>query len=290
MSDTPKRGRPVRYIPTGEFFRTIYDACEAKKVSYNAVWESCNGRRQTKRWEYAGPPVKLGKAAMWSPEEDEVLRAHTGELARDFVHLLPGRTIQSIQQRVRYLAKKRVQLEKYEDARRRPLTEETAYQCRIEYADKRAIGYTPEQALAWVAEANDRDIEIVRDVLFNPAYDKQVGACRRKYEDPDYVEAPRKIYTRSDYALAGESLGALHEELDKQTEKKTRKKGTRGNPTPVIGTNIVTGEVVFFPSLAATAIAGFNPECVSKCLNGKAKAHQDHTWARAKDHQGGERE
>lgn len=47
---------------------------------------------------------------------------------------------------------------------------------------------------------------------------------------------------------------------------------------PVIGTNLKTGSETEFVSVNSTAEAGFSPQNISACLNGRRKTHANHTW------------
>lgn len=147
------------------------------------------GAINNKRLAVGGNPRRGAKP--WSPEEDELIRS-SGDMSLSEVRekLLPHRTLGGIRLRrvsLGVICKREEIDHNYTDIsvkqrrRRRPLTDETAYQVRIEYADKRRIGYTDEEAVEWCAEANDRDADIIRDVLTNHLYDAQVEACKRKY-------------------------------------------------------------------------------------------------------------
>lgn len=46
----------------------------------------------------------------------------------------------------------------------------------------------------------------------------------------------------------------------------------------VVGTNIKTGEKIYFDGVNKTADAGFQPSCVSNCCNGKRKTHGGYIW------------
>ena len=46
----------------------------------------------------------------------------------------------------------------------------------------------------------------------------------------------------------------------------------------VIGTCLKTGREMEFPSVNATHEAGFSPQNISACLNGRRKTHANHTW------------
>lgn len=50
--------------------------------------------------------------------------------------------------------------------------------------------------------------------------------------------------------------------------------------TAVVGTCIETGEKLFFEKLNGVSERGFQPSCVSCCINGKAKQHKGYRWAR----------
>lgn len=259
----------VRCITTGEVFSSISEASLAKDLSYSSIWMCCKGQQSSAKglsWEYIGPVGKWGgPGRRWMPEEDAIIREHSRENARAFQHLLPTRSLESITQRKRALIKD-LAVKEYEDQENRPLTDETAYQCRIEYADKLARGYTPEEAIRWVAEANERTVEIVRDAIFNPAHDAQVEACKRKYTDP------------KDGIAEGYDLAEILAELDSRfAEIKTN------GQTPVIGTNLRTGKMLGFMSISATRTAGFNPTNVTECVKGKKKSHHGFKWEKASE-------
>lgn len=48
----------------------------------------------------------------------------------------------------------------------------------------------------------------------------------------------------------------------------------------IVGTNIATGETVFFESLNDAKSKGFCPTCIAKCINNKIKKHKGHLWKR----------
>lgn len=47
---------------------------------------------------------------------------------------------------------------------------------------------------------------------------------------------------------------------------------------PVIGTNIETGEDIYFEKLNDVALQGFQPSCVSNCCKGKREQHKGYRW------------
>lgn len=47
---------------------------------------------------------------------------------------------------------------------------------------------------------------------------------------------------------------------------------------PCIGTNVLTGEQVYFDSTLEAQKAGFHRGSISDCCNGKGKVHKGHTW------------
>lgn len=49
---------------------------------------------------------------------------------------------------------------------------------------------------------------------------------------------------------------------------------------PVVGTNIKTGEQIFFKSVNSVKEKGFLPSMVSRCINGKRNEHHGYTWER----------
>lgn len=48
--------------------------------------------------------------------------------------------------------------------------------------------------------------------------------------------------------------------------------------TPVIATNIKTGETLSFPKLNDVSKKGFQPSCVSNCCKGKRMTHKGYYW------------
>lgn len=46
----------------------------------------------------------------------------------------------------------------------------------------------------------------------------------------------------------------------------------------VVATSIKTGDVLFFKGVNETAKYGFQPSCVSNCINGKRKTHGGYIW------------
>ena len=221
-------------------------------------------RAQKKGWPM-GNNAGRGK---WTEEELEIV-VHNAHLPSEEIQkLLPGRTIHAINIKRSLIGALRGYAHPDTVERScRPLTDETAYQCRIEYSQKREYGYTHEQAVRWVAEANERDIDIVRDILTNPKYDAQVEECRQKIARMVAIEMP-------DMDEASDMLRRLVEAGPKQS----------GYVVAVVGTNIKTGEKVHFPSLKAAGLAGFSPDCISGCLRGKNKSHRGYIWERLKDY------
>lgn len=258
-----KRGTPIKCTTTGEIFPSIEDAAAAKRTTYSSIKKCLDGERDSVRglsWEIVERPTS---GTPWKPEELAVLEAHRGEDVATYMHLIPGRSKKAIRLKVLGNAPRYQRIEQYENRARRPLTEETAYQCRIEYEDKIARGYTPEQAFRWVAEANERDLDIVKDAILNPAHDAQVEECKRKYTDPDVLD---------DYAEVTEE-GVL-EALKRLGEAE------HGVSVPVVGTNITTGEQIVFRQQQDVAAMGFNPGRVSECITGKRRSHKGYTWER----------
>ena len=135
--------------------------------------------------------VRRGNGKKWTPEEDAILLKYRTMYASDIAELLPGRSINSINQRRRILGtatlkpRRDVPHKKNQKVRPdRPITEETAYHIRKDYAAKRKLGYTHERAIKWLVEANERREDIIIDLLENPIYDAQVKAHEQK---PDYI-------------------------------------------------------------------------------------------------------
>ena len=218
-------------------------------------------RAQKKGWTLGG-----GYQTAWSGEELAILAENAHLPIEELQELLPGRTANSI----RIKAYKSDVTLGYSPQDRRPLTDETAYQCRIEYAQKREYGYTHEQAVRWVADANERDINIVRDLLENPKYDAEVEECRRK--------TVRMTMTATVFPDADE----VAEMLKLMTAGKSEWRDSM--ETPIVGTNIETGERIYFPSIKAADQAGFTYESISRCLRGRNRSHRGYTWERLKDY------
>lgn len=222
-------------------------------------------RAQKKGW----PLGRGGGWVKWTKEDTDVIIQNALLPTRELQKLLPHRTIHAI-------ALKRSQLgvltgytsDSIVERTRRPLTDETAYQCRIEYNQKRELGYSHEAAVAWVAEANERDIDIVRDLITNPKHDAQVEECRQKYvrlvmiEHPDEDEVAEMLRRLLDSGQVMHGHGEI----------------------PVVGTNKKTGEMVYFPSGKAAESAGFLQSGISGCLTGKCKSHKGYIWERLKDY------
>lgn len=221
-------------------------------------------RAQKKGW----PLGRGGGWVKWTKEDTDVIIQNALLPTRELQKLLPHRTIHAI-------ALKRSQLgvltgytsDGIVERTRRPLTDETAYQCRIEYNQKRELGYSHEAAVAWVAEANERDIDIVRDLITNPKHDAQVEECRQKYVRLVMIEHP-------DEDEVAEMLKRLAEIGPKPS----------GHVVAVVGTNLSTGEKLYYPTIKAASCAGFDADAISKCVSGKQKSHKGYIWERLKDY------
>lgn len=61
--------------------------------------------------------------------------------------------------------------------------------------------------------------------------------------------------------------------------KQNARKGQRRLWLPVIGQNVITGEVIRFTNLNDTKRAGFQPSCVCNCCKGKRKTHKGYRWS-----------
>lgn len=223
-------------------------------------------RAQKKGWPM-GNNAGRGK---WTEEELEIV-VHNAHLPSEEIQkLLPGRTIHAINIKRSLIGALRGYAHPDMVERgRRPLTDETAYQCRIEYEQKREYGYTHDEAVLWVAEANERDVDIVRDILTNPKYDAEVEECRKKIARMVSTELP-------DMDEASDMLRRLVEAGPEQS-------GYTGEA--IVGTNIKTGEKVYFPSQRAAGLAGFSPNCISHCLGKRQKSHKGYIWERLKDYE-----
>lgn len=127
----------------------------------------------------------MGKQKAWTPEEDAILYANPDKCGAFLQPLIPNRSCEAINQRRRYigLAKwypKRKHHTTLAEQYDRPLTKESAYHIRADYAAKIKLGYTHEKAVDWLVKANTRHQEVIEDVLTNPKYDAEVAICRRK--------------------------------------------------------------------------------------------------------------
>lgn len=59
---------------------------------------------------------------------------------------------------------------------------------------------------------------------------------------------------------------------------KNLRESNEKNGRSVIGTNIETGETVYFVCLNDSRTAGFDPTCVCDCCKGKRNRHKGYTW------------
>ena len=207
-----------------------------------------------------------GQRLRWTEQEVAILVENAHLPVKELQRLLPKRKPSAIYHKADELRLTQKSTAPHGEERPyRPLTEETAYQCRIEYNQKREYGYTHEQAVWWVAEANERDIRIVRDVLTNPKYDAQVEACKRKRslseKESEVLDDPARL-----------------EELIKlvREQRAASKKKYKGHA--VIGTNIKTGKRLVFESARAAAAEGFDPTCIGYCVRKKLKSHKGYKW------------
>lgn len=175
----------VIYNPKKLIFESIAEAAEyfgkdVKDLSY-LIYDS------TKLdWDLVDTPLKKmkTKTSKWTPYEDKILHKNREKTYCELCQLLVGRSLYAIRNRAYENGftvghQKRVATTQpgyYE----RPLTDETAYQIRLEYADKLEKFGDSEKAIEWCAEANDRTEEIVRDCIFNHDHDEAVEAARIK--------------------------------------------------------------------------------------------------------------
>ena len=211
----------------------------------------------------------------WDPADDEVLMQNPLASVLDLQELLPKYSQAKIRGR-RYYLKQRGDMERIpniltedmaEARRRRPPTEETAYQIRIEYEQKREMGYTHDEAVKWVEEANDRDTDIVIDLLTNPKYDAQVWECKRR----------RSLAENESIDISdADEFDVLLQRV--QAQKAALKQKHKGRT--VVGTNLETGERVVFANARAAAAQGFNYQSISNCLRNKQKSHKGFKWER----------
>lgn len=133
----------------------------------------------------------MGYFGYWTTEEDAILYANYDKTGIELEGVIPNRSRQAINMRRHYLGitkkcpqrRPRPPKREYRDEvkhRARPLTEESAYHIRCDYAAKIKLGYTHEKAVDWLVEANTRNREIIEDVLTNPKYDAEVAICKRR--------------------------------------------------------------------------------------------------------------
>ena len=54
-------------------------------------------------------------------------------------------------------------------------------------------------------------------------------------------------------------------------------------PKPLVATNIVTGEVIEFPSIKQAQKAGFTPKYIKMCCRGDQVSHKGYTWQTLED-------
>ena len=127
----------------------------------------------------------MAKAKLYTPEEDAILLANPDKTGSKLKHLMPNRSIDSINHRRDRLgltqkSPEKSQIKYLSHDPLRPLTDETAYFVRNDYAAKIKLGYTHEQAIKWITKAYTRTQYIIEDVLTNPIYDADVAKCKRK--------------------------------------------------------------------------------------------------------------
>jgi hypothetical protein len=127
----------------------------------------------------------MGRVAAWKPEEDAILYANPKKCGSQLLDLLPLRSLEAINQRrkklgIAQLNPKRKPRILLSEQLGRPLTEESAFHIRADYAAKIKRGYTHEKAVDWLVSANMRYRDVIEDVLTNPKYDADVAACKRK--------------------------------------------------------------------------------------------------------------
>ena len=80
------------------------------------------------------------------------------------------------------------------------------------------------------------------------------------------------IYGNNYHAIESGRMKRTQEWLKHLRESKEKEGKT------VIGTNIVTGEIVRFVCLNDCKTAGFQPSCVCNCCQGIRKSHKGYTW------------
>lgn len=137
-------------------------------------------------WDLVDTPLKKLKLKTdpWTAYEDKLLYKNREKPLCEICQILVGRSLSAIRNRA-YEKGFTVGAHKRNntldpDYLKRPLTDETAYQIRLEYADKLEKFGDSEKAIEWCTEANDRAEEIVRDCIFNHEHDEAVEAARIK--------------------------------------------------------------------------------------------------------------
>jgi hypothetical protein len=61
--------------------------------------------------------------------------------------------------------------------------------------------------------------------------------------------------------------------------KQNARKGWERMWVPVVGENVITGEVLRFANLNDTKKSGFQPSCVCNCCKGLRKVHKGYRWS-----------
>ena len=133
--------------------------------------------------------IKMKHPHPWTPEEDAILKLNPTKTGSQLVGILQNRSREAINKRRQYLGIAKTNKDRVyggwiirtdTDNENRPITDETAYHVRKDYAAKRKLGYTHEKAIKWLVEANNRKEKVIVDLLENPIYDAQVIAYERK--------------------------------------------------------------------------------------------------------------
>lgn len=89
----------------------------------------------------------------------------------------------------------------------------------------------------------------------------------------------RKTLGKSRFAQTEESFVECFGSTKSPASSRLDVAGQR-RQNPVLATNVVTGEVLAFPSVASAVAAGFTSSGISLALSGRIRAHRGHTFTR----------
>lgn len=82
----------------------------------------------------------------------------------------------------------------------------------------------------------------------------------------------------NNYGTRGARISAASAGKPKNLTPEERDRLGDGKRRVIVGTNISTGERVYFRSIVDAGRAGFNRCCVNRCVNGHTKTHGGHLW------------